>query len=45
MVNTYKPHQQTTTTEHQITDLGQVKTIAAGFNVLMVPYLCPYLKQ
>ena len=37
--NTYEPHQETTTTEHQIPDLGQVQTIAAGLNVLMVPNL------
>ena len=26
----YEPHQQTATTEHQVPDLGQVQTIAAG---------------
>ena len=30
--NTYESHQQTTTTEHQVPDLGQVHTIAAGSN-------------
>ena len=43
MRNTYEPHQQTTTTEHQIPDLGQVQTKAVGWNVLMV--LNSYLKQ
>ena len=38
MRNTYEPHQQTTTTEHQIPDLGQVQTVAAGLSVLM--YAC-----
>ena len=32
-------------TQHQIPDLGQVQTIAADLNVLMVPDLIPYLKQ
>ena len=31
--NTYKLHKQTTTTLHQIPDLGQVQTFAAGLNV------------
>ena len=30
MRNTYDSHLQTTTTEHQIPDLGQVQTIVAG---------------
>ena len=40
--NTYKLHKQTTTTVHQIPDLGQVQTHAAGLNVLMVPNLLPF---
>ena len=40
--NTYEPHQQTTTTEHQVPDLGQVQTNAAGLNVLKVPNLHPF---
>ena len=40
--NTYKLHKQTTTTVHQIPDLGQVQTFAAGLNVLMVPNLLPF---
>ena len=40
--NTYKIHQQTTTTVHQIPDLGQVQTFEAGLNVLMVPNLLPF---
>ena len=32
--NTNEPHQQTTTTEHKVSDLGQVQTNEAGFNVL-----------
>ena len=43
--NTYEPYQQTTTTEQQIPYLGQVQTIAAGLNVLMIPNLYPYPKQ
>ena len=31
--NTYEPHQETKTTEHQIHDLGQVQTIPEGLNV------------
>ena len=40
--NTYKSHKQTTTTVHQIPDLGQVQTFAAGLNVLKGTniYLC-----
>ena len=34
--NTYKLHKQTTTTVHQIPDLGQVQTFVAGLIVLMV---------
>ena len=33
MRNTYEPYQQTTTTEHQVHDLGQVQTNAADLNV------------
>ena len=40
--NMYKLHKQTTTTVHQIPDLGQVQTFAAGLNVLMVPNLLPF---
>ena len=40
--NTYKSHKQTITTVHQIPDLGQVPTFAAGLNVLMVPNLLPF---
>ena len=40
--NTYKLHKQTTTTVHQIPDLGQVQTFAAGLNVLMDPNLLPF---
>ena len=40
--NTYKLYKQTTTTVHQIPDLGQVQTFAAGLNVLMVPNLLPF---
>ena len=43
--NTYEPHQQTTTTEHQINDLGYVQTHAAGLNVLIDTELRPHLKQ
>ena len=32
--NTYEPHQQFN--EHQVPDLGQVQTIAAGLNILTV---------
>ena len=39
--NTYKLHKQTTTV-HQIPDLRQVQTFAAGLNVLMVPNLLPF---
>ena len=35
-------HKQTTTTVHQIPDLGQVQTFAAGLNVLMDPNLLPF---
>ena len=35
MRNFYEPHQQTTTTEHQNIDLGQVKTNAVGLNVII----------
>ena len=45
MRNTYEPYQQTTTTEHQIHDLGQVQIIAAGLNVFIVPNLHPSQKQ
>ena len=31
--NTYEPHQQMTTTEHQMPDLGRVQTNAADLNV------------
>ena len=34
MRNTYEPHQQKTTTEHQIHDLGQVPT-----NASFLPFL------
>ena len=37
--NTYKLQKQPTTTVHQIPDLGQVQTFAAGLNVLMDPNL------
>ena len=40
--NTYKLHKQTTTTVHQIPNLGQVRTFAAGLNVLRVPNLLPF---
>ena len=40
--NTYKLHKQTTTTVHQIPNLKQVQTFAAGLNVLMVPNLLPF---
>ena len=40
--NTYKLHKQTTTTVHQIPDLGQVQTFAAELNVLMDPNLLPF---
>ena len=42
--NTYRLHKQTTTTVtvHQIPDLGQVQTLTAGLNVLMVPNLLPF---
>ena len=40
--NTYKLHKQMTTTVHQIPDLGQVQTFAAGLNVLMDPNLLPF---
>ena len=40
--NTYEPNNQTKTTEHQIPDLGQVQTIAAVLNVLMVFNLLPF---
>ena len=43
--NTYKLHKQTTTTVHQIPDLGQVQKFAAGLNVLIGTNLHPYLKQ
>ena len=43
--NKYELHQQTTTAVHQIPDLGQVQTIAAILNILMVPNLLPFLKQ
>ena len=42
MRNTYELHKQTTTTVHQIPDLGQVQTFAVGSNVLMVPNLLPF---
>lgn len=42
---TYEPHQQTTTDEHHIPDLGQELTNAAGFNVSTCFNLHPYLKQ
>ena len=42
MRNMYKLHKQTTTTVHQIPDLGQVQTFAAGLNVLMDPNLLPF---
>ena len=42
--NTYEPHQQTTTIEHQIPDLGQVQTIAEGLKVSIGTNLHPYLK-
>ena len=35
MRNTYKLHKKPTTTAHQIPNLGQVQTFAAGLNVLM----------
>ena len=35
----YKLHKQTTTTVHQIPDLEQVQTFAAGLNILMDPNL------
>ena len=38
---TLKLHKQTTTNLHQILDLGQVQTFAAGLNVLMDPNLLP----
>ena len=41
----YALHQQTTTTEHQVLGLGQVKTNAAVLNVLEGTNLYPYLKQ
>ena len=41
----YKLHKQSTTTVHQIPDLGQVQTFAAGLNILMVPNLLLFLKQ
>ena len=34
-INTYETHKQTTTTEHQIPDLGQVQTIVAGLTFIM----------
>ena len=34
-----------TTTVHQVPDLGQVQTFAAGFHVLMVKNPFPFLKQ
>ena len=40
--NLYKLHKQTTTTVHQIPNLGQMQTFAAGLNVLMVPNLLPF---
>ena len=40
--NSYKLHKQTTTTVHQIPDLGQVQTFAAGLNVLMDPNLLSF---
>ena len=33
MINTYEPHQQTKTTEHQVPHVGQVQTNAEGLNV------------
>ena len=42
--NTYELHKQTTTTVHQIPDLGQVQTFAAALNVLMVPNRLPFSK-
>ena len=43
--NTYEPHKQTATTEHQIPDIGQVQTNAASVNVLKGTNLRPCLKQ
>ena len=43
--NTYEPHQQTTTTEQQAPDLGQVHSNAAGLNVITGANLHPNLIQ
>ena len=43
--NTYEPHQQATTTKHQIPELGQVQINAAGLNVLIGTNIRPYLKR
>ena len=45
MRNTYEPHQQRSTTEHRVPDLGQVQTNAAGLNVLIGTNLHPYLNE
>ena len=42
--NTYKLHKQTTTTVHQIPDLEQVQTFAAGLNVLMTMFILMQIK-
>lgn len=45
MRNTFEQHQQTTSTKHQIPDLGKGQTNAAGLNVFIDTNLQPYLKQ
>ena len=42
---TNEPHQQITITEHQIPDLGQVQTDAAGLNVQIGTNLHPYVSN
>ena len=41
----HEPHQQTTTTEHKVPDLGQEQTGAAGLNVFIGTNLHPNMKQ
>ena len=42
--DTYKLHRQKTTTVHQIPDLEQVQTFAAGLNVLMTMFILMQIK-
>ena len=43
--NTYEPHKQTTITEQEVPDLGQVQTNAVGLNVLTGAKLHPNEQQ